>query len=68
MHELVARSDLVAKACSGELNLPPLYAREFCYLQFRYMCELIALGALQLHGDLPIASSKAAKKPTKLIK
>jgi hypothetical protein len=58
MHELVIRLDLVAMACNGKLNLPPIYAREYSYLQFRYMCELIALGCLQLHGDLPIASGK----------
>ena len=61
MHELVIRLDLVAMACDGKLNLTPIYAREYSYLQFRYMCELIALGCLQLHGDLPVASGKSRK-------
>ncbi len=52
MHELAIRIDLVAEACDGRLNLSPPYAREYAYLQFRRMCELIALGCLQLHGDL----------------
>lgn len=56
MHELAFRIELVVKACEGNLNLPPIYAREYVYLQFRYMCELIALGCLQLHGDLPSLS------------
>lgn len=62
MHELVIRIDLVAHACEGRLNLPPPYAREYSYLQFRYMCELIALGSLQLHGDLPLAQKKSIRK------
>jgi len=62
MHELRIRLDLVAMACDGKCNLPPLYAREYAYLQFRYICELIALGCLQLHGDLPVASGSKVKK------
>ncbi len=62
MHELAIRVDLVARACTGELNLTPPYAREYCYLQFRRICELVALGCLQLHGDIPAARSSMAKK------
>lgn len=62
MHEVAIRLDLVAHACNGALNLSPPYAREYCYLQFRRICELVALGCLQLHGDLPVARSGAAKK------
>jgi hypothetical protein len=62
MHELAVRVDLVARTCTGELNLTPPYAREYCFLQFRRICELIALGCLQLHGDIPAARSSAAKK------
>lgn len=57
MHELAIRIELVAQACAGNLNLTPPYAREYAYLQFRRMCELIALGCLQLHGDLPLPKS-----------
>jgi hypothetical protein len=57
MHELAIRIDLVAHACDGKLNLNPPYAREYAYLQFRRMCELIALGCLLLHGDLPAAQT-----------
>jgi hypothetical protein len=62
MHELGIRVDLVARACDGRLSLSPPYAREYCYLQFRRVCELIALGCLQLHGDLPIVQTSAARK------
>lgn len=62
MQELTIRIELVAYACDGRLNLTPPYAREYSYLQYRRICELIALGCLQLHGDLPMAKTKAAKK------
>ena len=62
MHELAIRIELVAHACEGRLNLTPPYAREYAYLQFRRMCELIAPGCLQLHGDLPQAQTQSAKK------
>src|SRR5437764_4741153 len=62
MHELAIRLDLVSHVCEGRLNLSPPYAREYAYLQFRRMCELTALGCLQLHGDLPQAQTQSAKK------
>ena len=62
MHEIVVRLDLVAQACTGELNLSPPYAFEYCYLQYRRICELLALGCLQLHGDLQAAQTNSASK------
>jgi len=62
MHELAIRIELVAQAFDGRLNLTPPYAREYAYFQFRRMCELIALGCLQLHGDLPAAQAQSSKK------
>lgn len=62
MHEVVIRLDLVSHACNGHLNLSPPYAFEYCYLQYRRICELLALGCLQLHGDLPAAQSRSATK------
>ena len=50
MHEVAIRIDLVAHACEGRLNLTPPYAREYAYLQFRRICELVALGCLQLRN------------------
>lgn len=62
MHELAMRVELVARACTGDLTLSPPFAREYCFLQFRRICELVALGCLQLHGDLAAARTGAAKK------
>ncbi len=62
MVELTIRIDLVSAATAGKLNLTPPYSREFCYFQFRRMCEIIALGCLILHGDIPATQSKSARK------
>lgn len=62
MHEFAIRADLVAKACDGNLGLTAPFAREFAYLQFRRMCELLALGCLYLHGDLPVSQQQALRK------
>lgn len=62
MHEVVIRLELVSAACHGKLNLTPPYALEYCYLQYRRICELLALGCLQLHGDLPATRTTAASK------
>ena len=61
MHELASRIELVGRICNDEYDIPFPYAREFVYLQLRQVCELIALGCLQLLGDLPISSSKSIK-------
>ena len=62
MHELATRIELVACACDGRLGLTIPFAREFVYLQFRHICELIALGCLRLHGDIPETQTKSVKK------
>jgi hypothetical protein len=38
----------------GKTGLPNALICEFCFLQLRMLCELIALGCLTAHGDLPI--------------
>jgi hypothetical protein len=62
MHEIDLRVKLVAKACKGDLNLSPPFAREYAYLQFRKICELLALGCQLLHGDLATAQTIKAKR------
>lgn len=62
MHEVVARLELIAQACNGELRLTAPYAYEYCYFQFRRICELLALGSLQLYGDLHDGKTNAVAK------
>jgi hypothetical protein len=53
MGEVRVRTDAVHAAANGQIPaIPSPFVREFCYLQIRMMCELIALGCLAAHGDL----------------
>lgn len=51
--EAINRANVVSSIINNGTNLPPPIAREICYLQFRKICEMLALGSLFLHGDLP---------------
>jgi hypothetical protein len=52
LEETKIRIDCINTALSGRTNLPERGATEFCYLQLRMLCELIALGCLVVHGDI----------------
>lgn len=52
MEEIKARLSCVHQAAHSKTGLPNPAAREFCFLQFRMICELIALGCLTTHGDI----------------
>jgi hypothetical protein len=53
MDEVKVRIDCISSAAQGRLNnYPTPIVREFCYLQLRMLCELIALSCLVAHGDI----------------
>jgi hypothetical protein len=52
MEEAKARLLCVDMALAGRTGLPGPAVHEFCYLQFRMLCEVIALGCLTAHGDV----------------
>jgi hypothetical protein len=58
MEEAKARLGAISVAASGSTGLPPAIANEFCFLQLRCICELIGLGCLVAHGDIPAARAK----------
>jgi hypothetical protein len=60
LEEVKLRIDCINVALNGQTNLPERGALEFCYLQLRMLCELIALGCLVVHGD--ISETKNLKK------
>lgn len=69
MEEAKVRFDLINFAHRNDAGLPPAIVREICYLQFRFLCEIIALGCLAAHGD--IRNKKAMNttyEPGKLLK
>ncbi|HVZ04355.1 hypothetical protein [Hyphomicrobium sp.] len=52
MEEVKLRLDCTSAALNGRTGFPNPIVREFCYLQLRMLCELIALGCLVAHGDI----------------
>jgi hypothetical protein len=52
MEEAKSRLSCINLAVTGRTGLPSPAIREFCFLQFRMICELIALGCLTAHGDI----------------
>lgn len=62
MDEARIRIETIEYLCSGLLNFHPVIIRESAYLQLRMLCELIALGCLVAHGDVPATRSKSLSK------
>jgi hypothetical protein len=62
MEELKRRRNAIADALQGKFGLPQGIAIELCYLQLRMICELIALGCLAAHGDIPATRSGKLRK------
>ena len=52
MDEVKVRIECIDTAAHGKLPFPTPIVREFCYLQLRFLCELIALSCLVAHGDI----------------
>jgi hypothetical protein len=60
MEETKVRLSWIDLALKGNTQLPDVAKRDFCFLQLRMICELIALGCLIAHGD--IARTTAIRK------
>lgn len=52
MEEVMIRAYSINSATRAPTGLPQPLIREYCYLQLRMLCELIALGCLVAHGDI----------------
>jgi hypothetical protein len=52
MREIKVRLDSMTTLTSSKIALPVKLAQEYCWLQIRMVCELIALGCLVAHGDI----------------
>jgi hypothetical protein len=61
LEEVKVRFDCINVALTGQTNLPERGAVEYCYLQLRMLCELIALGCLVVHGEIEGADSLRGK-------
>jgi hypothetical protein len=52
MEEIKLRLEGINHATAGQTGMPFPLVNEFCFLQLRMLCELIALGCLVAHGDI----------------
>jgi hypothetical protein len=52
MEEVMIRAFSINTAIKTPIRIPQSLIREYCYLQLRMLCELIALGCLVAHGDI----------------
>jgi hypothetical protein len=52
MTEAMIRAFSVNTATKTPTTIPQALIREYCFLQLRMLCELIALGCLVAHGDV----------------
>ena len=59
LEEAKVRIGAIEAVLNQQLVMPGPIAHEFCFLQLRFLCELIALGCLVVHGD--IKGPKATK-------
>jgi len=67
MQEAKDRLLAMDTALGGRTGLPPGAIKEYCFLQLRMLCELIALGCLTAHGDLATGKLKGDYKADKII-
>lgn len=62
MEEAKFRALSINTLTGSQLALPQPLMREFCFLQLRMICELIALGCLVAHGDIEETKAPALQK------
>jgi hypothetical protein len=62
MEELKVRLLSIDHAVRGATGLSGPLVEDFCYLQLRMSCELVALGCLIAHGDIPGAGAPKLQK------
>lgn len=58
------RSTVVHECLRNPPNLDPKALYELCFLEFRMICELIALGCLVAHGDIKETKTKKLQNDT----
>jgi len=57
MEEAKLRARSINTLTNSGFELPVSLRREYCFLQLRMLCELIALGCLVAHGDIEVTRS-----------
>jgi hypothetical protein len=60
--EINLRVDAINHCTTGLSGLAPPFVKDFCYLQIRMICELVAFGCLVAHGDIKETSSEKVQR------
>jgi hypothetical protein len=68
MNEAKRRLIAMDTALAGRTGLSERMICEFCFLQLRMLCELIALGCLTAHGDLVTGKLRGTWQADKIIR
>lgn len=55
--EINLRVGAINHCTVGHSGLSPPFVKDFCYIQIRMICELVALGCLLAHGDIKQTSA-----------
>src|SRR5690349_1734805 len=61
MEEAKVRLTSINTLILHQRGIPSPLIREYCYLQLRMLCELIALGCLVAHNDIAATSHKSLR-------
>lgn len=67
MEEAKTRINVINLTYDSRDRLPAGIVREICYLQFRFICEIISLACLAAHGDIKDKEAKSAYEPYKIM-
>ncbi len=62
MGEIKIRIAAIDAGTTASLPHPPAIVREHCFLQIRFICELVALGCLVAHGDIKATQTGRLRK------
>lgn len=62
MSEVKVRMTSIRTATDNFTGIPGPLIREYCFLQLRMICEIIALACLTAHGDIKATQSKKLSK------
>jgi len=62
LEEIKHRIAAIDIGTTNRIPVPAPFVREFCYLQIRMICELIALGCLVAHGDISATRKSSLQK------
>lgn len=69
MEEGRSRINVINHTYHNTAGFPSQIVREICYLQFRFLCEMIALGCLVIHGDIKKAGAlRKEYQPSKILR